>query len=61
MFKGKKKAITFSYDDGVTQDIRLIEIFNKYNLKVTFNLSSERLVKLHSLVRDGVLINHTKK
>ena len=28
----KKKAITFSYDDGVTQDIRLIELLNKYNL-----------------------------
>ena len=30
MFNGKNKAITFSYDDGVTQDIRLIELFNKY-------------------------------
>ena len=34
------KAITFSYDDGVTQDIRLIELFNKYNVKGTFNLNS---------------------
>ncbi len=39
----KKKAITFSYDDGVTQDIRLIELLNKYNLKCTFNLNSELL------------------
>ncbi|MBQ7793533.1 MAG: polysaccharide deacetylase family protein [Clostridia bacterium] len=43
MFNGKNKAITFSFDDGVTQDIRLIEIFNKYNLKATFNLNSELL------------------
>ena len=42
MFNGMKKALTFSYDDGVTQDIRLIEIFNKYNLKATFNLNPER-------------------
>lgn len=28
-FEGKYKAITFSFDDGVTQDIRLIEILNK--------------------------------
>ena len=28
MFDGKYKALTFSYDDGVTQDIRLIELFN---------------------------------
>ena len=45
MFQGKKKAITFSYDDGVTQDIRLVEIFNKYDLKATFNLNSMLLGK----------------
>ena len=32
-----KKAITFSYDDGVTPDLRLLEIFNKYGIKCTFN------------------------
>ena len=37
---GKKKAITFSYDDGVKQDIRLIDIFDKHGLKGTFNISS---------------------
>ena len=36
MWNGKKKAITFSFDDGVAQDIRLVEILNKYNLKGTF-------------------------
>jgi hypothetical protein len=30
MWNGKKKAVTFSFDDGVTQDIRLIEILDKY-------------------------------
>lgn len=60
MFNGKNKAITFSYDDGVTQDIRLIEIFNKYNLKATFNINSLLLGKEGSLVRNGVEINHTK-
>lgn len=43
MFSGKMKAVTFSYDDGVTQDIRLIELLNKYGLKCTFNLNSEYL------------------
>ena len=43
-FCGKKKAITFSYDDGVTQDERLISLFNKYGLKCTFNLNSGFLV-----------------
>ena len=41
MWNGKKKAITFSFDDGVWQDKKLIEIFNKYGLKGTFNLNSE--------------------
>lgn len=40
MWNGKKKAVTFSFDDGVRQDIRLIEILNKYGLKATFNLNS---------------------
>lgn len=40
MFQGKNKAITFSYDDGVTQDRRLIELFGRYGLKATFNLNS---------------------
>ena len=37
---GKRKAFTISYDDGVTQDIRLIELLNKYQIKGTFNLNS---------------------
>lgn len=37
---GKEKVLTFSYDDGNTQDIRLIEIFRKYGLKGTFNLNT---------------------
>ena len=42
MWKGKNKAITFSFDDGVLQDIRLIELFNKYGVKGTFNINSGR-------------------
>lgn len=38
--EGKKKALTLSYDDGVEQDIRLIEIMQKHGLKGTFNLNS---------------------
>ena len=60
MLNGKMKALTFSYDDGVTQDKRLIENFNKYGLKATFNLNSGRLGKPGELVRDGVRISHNK-
>lgn len=37
---GLSKALTLSYDDGVEQDIRLIEILNKHGLKATFNINS---------------------
>ena len=60
MFNGKMKAVTFSYDDGVTQDKRLIEIFDKYDLKATFNINSELLGKEGSLIRNDVRVNHTK-
>lgn len=53
MWDGKKKAITFSFDDGVTQDIRMIEILNKYGLKCTFNLNSEFLGLDETLDRNG--------
>jgi len=60
MFEGKMKALTFSYDDGVLQDKRLIDIFNKYNLKATFNLNSERFGLEGQLIRGGKQVNHTK-
>ena len=37
------KCITFSFDDGVRQDKRLVELFNRYGLKGTFNLNSSFL------------------
>ncbi len=36
---GKKRVLTLSYDDGVIQDRRLIEIMNKHGLKGTFNIN----------------------
>ncbi|MBO5049829.1 MAG: polysaccharide deacetylase family protein [Oscillospiraceae bacterium] len=58
--QGKKKAVTFSYDDGVTQDIRLIELLNKYGLKCTFNLNSQLLSQKGMLIREGQRISHYK-
>jgi len=57
---GKLKALTFSYDDGTTQDIRLVELLNKYGLKCTFNLNSEKLGKTAILEREGMRIAHYK-
>ena len=33
MWNGKMKALTFSYDDGIEQDKRLVKIFNNYGMK----------------------------
>ena len=57
---GKKKAVTFSYDDGITQDIRLIELLNRYGLKCTFNLNSGLLGKPGILWREEQHISHYK-
>jgi hypothetical protein len=36
---GKNRAFNISYDDGVIQDIRFVQLLNRYGLKGTFNLN----------------------
>ena len=38
---GKSKAITLSYDDGVRDDLRFVEIIDQYGLKATFNVNTD--------------------
>lgn len=38
--QGKDKAFNISYDDGVIQDVRFVNLLNQYGLKGTFNLNS---------------------
>ena len=60
-FNGKMKAITFSYDDGVEQDLRLIELLDKYGLKCTFNLNSGKMLGCNTrIVREEVTVDHFK-
>lgn len=40
MWNNKLKAVTFSIDDGCESDKRIVEIFNKYGIKGTFNINS---------------------
>lgn len=56
---GLKKALTFSYDDGVMQDLRLISLFRLYGLKATFNLNSGFFGQIDSSVRNGREIDHS--
>ena len=54
------KYLTFSFDDGVTQDKRLIALLNKYELKATFNLNSSLLGLKGGWNFNGKFLNHTK-
>lgn len=56
MWNGKKKAVTFSYDDGVTQDRRLVELLNRYGVRATFNLNSGLQTGANQWERKGVVI-----
>ena len=38
---GKAKAFNITYDDGVEQDVRFVQLLNRYGIKGTFNLNSE--------------------
>lgn len=58
---GKLKALTFSYDDGRRADERLVGIFNRWNLKATFNLCSGATIaenKIHKDEFDRVYSGH---
>ncbi len=42
---GKTAALTMSYDDGTENDIRLVNIFNKYEIKATFHIDGRDIAK----------------
>lgn len=48
----KNKFLTFSYDDKVIQDRRLIALLDKYGLKATFNISSGWLGQTLAFIYD---------
>jgi peptidoglycan/xylan/chitin deacetylase (PgdA/CDA1 family) len=41
--QGKNKALILSYDDGRSEDRQLVQLMNKYGLKGTFHLNSNKL------------------
>ena len=49
--EGRRKAFNISYDDGVIQDIRFVELLNRYGLKGTFNLN-------YGMMRSGFTWEH---
>lgn len=57
--EGKTKALTLSYDDGVTQDKKLLDILDKYGIRCTFNLNSGCMGQVDYAVIKGVQVNHS--
>ncbi|MBR4887846.1 MAG: polysaccharide deacetylase family protein [Clostridia bacterium] len=39
----KTRAVTLSYDDGKSEDRKMVEILNKYGVKCTFNLNAGKI------------------
>lgn len=52
----RRKAITFSFDDGVSQDERLVALMEKYGLKGTFNLNTGIQDESNSFKLNGIKI-----
>lgn len=59
--QGKAKALTLSYDDGVEQDIILLQIMQKYGLKGTFNLNSGLYAKEGEKFEKGMIHRRLSK
>lgn len=57
--EGRSKALTMSYDDGVLQDKRLVDIFNKYGIKGTFNLNSGFFGQEDEGKVNGIIVDHS--
>lgn len=64
---GKRRVVTFSYDDGAKNDERLVGLFNKYGVKGTFHLnginyigkSDDELLKVRELYKGHEISCHT--
>ena len=59
--EGKSKALILSYDDGRTEDRRLVKLMNQYGLIGTFHLNSNKLGQISYLTKaeiKGLFIGH---
>lgn len=44
--QGKRRIVTFSYDDGPANDDRLVALFNQYGVKGTFHLNGRKYLDM---------------
>ena len=52
---GKCKALTLSYDDGVVEDLRMVEILKKHGIKGTFNINANLIGTTRRLTKEQIL------
>lgn len=57
---GREKAFTLSYDDGVYQDEKLVNLLEQYGVQGTFNLNSGLFGNKDWLSQPGIEIEHYK-
>ena len=53
---GKKKAFNITFDDGVLQDVRFVDLMNRYGIKGTFNLNYELMQQEFEWVHESGLV-----
>lgn len=53
-----RKMFTLSFDDNTVQDVRLIELIDKYNLRATFNVNTATFGNKHTIVHEGIEVCH---
>lgn len=57
---GKYKALTLSYDDGVSTDIHLMELMRQYGIKGTFNVNAGLMNGSGTQRKDGTFVYRLK-
>ena len=50
--EGKSKAVTFSYDDGYTADLKIADMLTEYGMKGTFNLNSAYIGTANKMTKE---------
>lgn len=58
---GLERAVTLSYDDGVQQDRKFMEIIDRHGLKCTFNINSGEFAPEGKVYREGTIHRRMSK
>lgn len=54
----KLKALTFSFDDGVMNDLRFAKLLNKYGMKATFNINTGKMTTENKWIYKDTIVSH---